>query len=266
MLEVLFAVVHQLRFIKVLDWVSVPITIKHSDVGGCSAMERVVRAFVKTKDMVVNLKTEKRPARSVASICKDRHYGFEVPLQESRRRLRPLSHEISKGVYHVDGLHPGDEPKASLFVLRSCRSKSGWCKRQLQASEVHSMYDISDSITNGLTDELRSKIIKLDYLSPLIFLLGAAHAVLREVPGEGLIPERSVKMRRDAAAEVLSSTVLPGDKAKLGLVGKEVMEQEESIKHDDDVIPYHLWDSRLTRLWGGEVLPPSDVVKAAEVI
>jgi hypothetical protein len=76
MLEVLFAVVHQLRFIKVLDWVVVPITIKHSDVGGCSAMQRVVRAFVKTKDMVVNLKTEKRPARSVASICKDHHYGF----------------------------------------------------------------------------------------------------------------------------------------------------------------------------------------------
>jgi hypothetical protein len=84
------------------------------------------------------------------------------------------------------------------------------------------MYDISDSITKGLTDELRSKIIKLDYLSPLKVLLGAAHAVLREVLGGGvdLIPEGSVKMRRDAAAEVLSSTVFPGDKAKLGLVGK----------------------------------------------
>jgi hypothetical protein len=57
-LEVLFAAVHQIRFIKLLDWVAVPITITHSDVGGCSAMERVVRAFVKTKDMVVNLKTE----------------------------------------------------------------------------------------------------------------------------------------------------------------------------------------------------------------
>jgi hypothetical protein len=144
--------VHQLRFIKVLDWVTAPITIKHSDVGGCSAMERVVRAFVKTKDMVVNLKTEKRPARSVASICKDHLYGFEVPVQESRRRLIPLIHEIRKGVYHGDGLHPGDEPNAPLFVLRSCRSKSGWCKRRLQASEVLSMYDISDSITNGLTD------------------------------------------------------------------------------------------------------------------
>jgi hypothetical protein len=37
-------------------------------------MERVVSAFVKTKDMVVNLKTKKRPARSVASIFKDHHY------------------------------------------------------------------------------------------------------------------------------------------------------------------------------------------------
>jgi hypothetical protein len=61
MLEVLFAAVQQLRFIKVLDWVAFPINIKHSDVGGCLAMERVVRAFVKTRDMVVNLKTKKTP-------------------------------------------------------------------------------------------------------------------------------------------------------------------------------------------------------------
>jgi hypothetical protein len=57
MLEVMFAAVQKLRFIKVLDWVAVPITIKHSYVGGCSAMGRVVRDFVKTNDMVVNLKT-----------------------------------------------------------------------------------------------------------------------------------------------------------------------------------------------------------------
>jgi hypothetical protein len=47
------------------------------------------------------------------------------------------------------------------------------------------MYDISDYVTNGLTYELGLKIIKLDYLSPLKVLLGAAHAVLREVPGGG---------------------------------------------------------------------------------
>jgi hypothetical protein len=83
--------------------------------------------------------------------------------------------------------------------------------------------------------------------------------------GGELIPERSVKMRRDAAAEVLSSTVFPGEKAKLGLVGKEVMEKE-ATKHDETVIPYHLWGSRLTILWDGDVLPSSDVAKAAEVI
>jgi hypothetical protein len=236
MLEVMFAAVHKLRFIKVLDWVTVPITIKHSDVGGCSAMDRVVRAFVKTKDMVVNLKTEKRPALSVTLICKNHHYGIEFLVQESRRCLIPLVHETCKGVYHGDGLHPGDDPKAPLFVLRLCRSKSGWCKRRLQASDVIIMYDSSE----GLTEELRSKIIKLDYLSPLKVLLGAAHAVSREVPGGGLIPERSVKMRKDAAAEVLSSTVLPVDKAKLGLVGKELTGQEEATKHYEAVIPSHL--------------------------
>jgi hypothetical protein len=120
---------------------------------------------------VVNLKTEKRPARSVASICKDHHYGIEVPVQGSRRRLRPLVHETCKGVYYGDGFHADDELKAPLFVLHSCRSKSGWCKRRLQASEVLSLYDISDSITKCLTEELRLKIIKLDYLSPLKFYL-----------------------------------------------------------------------------------------------
>jgi hypothetical protein len=90
-------------------------------------------------------------------------------------------------VYHGDGLQPGDDPKAPLFVLRSCRSKYRWCKRRLQASEVLSVYNISDSITKGLTEGLRSKIIKVDYLSPLKVLPGAAHAVFREVPGGGVI-------------------------------------------------------------------------------
>jgi hypothetical protein len=45
-----------------------------------------------------------------------------------------------------------------------------------------------------------------------------------------------------------------------------VTEQEEATKHDNTVIPYHLWDSRLARLWDGKVIPPSDVAKAAEVI
>jgi hypothetical protein len=69
---------------------------------------------------------------------------------------------------------------------------------------------------------LRSKIIKLDYLSPFKVLLDAEHAVLREVLGGGgdLIAERRVKMRREEAAEVLSYTVLSGYKATMGIVGK----------------------------------------------
>jgi hypothetical protein len=73
----------------------------------------------------------------------------------------------------------------------------------------------------------------------------------------------SVALSINSAAEVLSSTVLPGDKAKLGLVGKY---QEDATTHDDAVIPYHLWNSRLKILWDGDVLPPSDVTNAAELI
>jgi hypothetical protein len=91
--------------------VAFPITIKNSDAGGCSDMERVVWDFVRTKDMVVNLKMKKLPARSVASICKDHHYGIEVPLQASRRPLIPLVNETFKGVYHGYGLHPGTSPR-----------------------------------------------------------------------------------------------------------------------------------------------------------
>jgi hypothetical protein len=167
--------------VKVIDWLAVPITIKNYEGGGCSDMEQV-EAFVRTNNMVVDLKAKKRPPRPVASIYKYHHYGIEVPVpvQDSNRRLIPLIHETAKGVYHGDGLHPGDEHKAPLFILRSCRSTSVWCKRRLQASEVlTSLYDISDYITIGLTQELRLKIIKIDYLSPLKVLLGAAHAVLR---------------------------------------------------------------------------------------
>jgi hypothetical protein len=65
-------------------------------------------------------------------------------------RLIPLVHENSKGVYHGDGLHPGDEPKDTLFIMRSCRSIFEWCKCCQQALGVLSFYDISDSINNNL--------------------------------------------------------------------------------------------------------------------
>jgi hypothetical protein len=52
----------------------------------------------------------------------------------------------------------------------------------------------------------------------------------------------------------------------LGIDGKWLTEQEESTTNDDAVVPYHLWDSRLTILWDGDVLPPPGVAKAAEAI
>jgi hypothetical protein len=70
-------------------------------------MEQVVKAYVKC------------PARSVDYICKDHHYGIEVPVQESMMLLIPLVHKASKGVYHGDGFHPCGDPKASSLVLRA---------------------------------------------------------------------------------------------------------------------------------------------------
>jgi hypothetical protein len=60
-LEVIFAAVLKLRFVKVLDWVPVHITIKYSKVGGCPDMVRVIKAFVRNNNMVVDPKAEKRP-------------------------------------------------------------------------------------------------------------------------------------------------------------------------------------------------------------
>jgi hypothetical protein len=45
MLEVLFAAVQNLRFMKVFDWLAIHITMKHSDVGRFSDMERVIKDF-----------------------------------------------------------------------------------------------------------------------------------------------------------------------------------------------------------------------------
>jgi hypothetical protein len=48
--------------------------------------------------------------------------------------------------------------------------------------------------------------------------------------------------------------------------GKPLSAQEqEATKEDDAEIPYHLWNSRLTKLWDSQLLPPS-IEKPAEVL
>jgi hypothetical protein len=99
-------------------------------------------------------------------------------------------------------------------------------------------------------------------------IASAAWAVIKEVPGEGveMIPERIVKMRQEEPHEARRFEYHTGDVGQLGLKGKSVSAQkEEDIKDDDAEIPYHLWNSRLTRLWDSDVLPPS-IQKPAEVI
>jgi hypothetical protein len=61
-----------------------------------------------------------------------------------------------------------------------------------------SIYDIRDSVAPGFNPDLKSKVIKIQHLTPVNILLSAAFAVLTEVPGGGdLIPERRMKVRQE---------------------------------------------------------------------
>jgi hypothetical protein len=131
---------------------------------------------------VVDPIKEKHQSRSVAYFPKDHQYVTEVHNQESRMRLIPSLNETFKGIYNEDSFFPGDVSKPPLFLLRSCRKKSGWCKHRLQATEVLRVYEISD----WFSEELYSKFIALEYVSPLKVLLRSAHAVLKEVLGGGV--------------------------------------------------------------------------------
>jgi hypothetical protein len=79
-LEVLFASAEKFRFIKAWGWKIVPISIKHADVGRCSNVTRVIRAFVQQTAWLVDLKVLKRGPRMVSSFCKDHHFGVAVPM------------------------------------------------------------------------------------------------------------------------------------------------------------------------------------------
>jgi hypothetical protein len=130
-LEVLLTSAEKLRFTKAWGWKSVPISIKHADVGRCSNMTRVIRAFVWQTDWLVDLKVLKRGPRMISSFCKDHHFVIAVPTVESRRMLTPQVHSEVTGTYHGDGLYLAGLEKHPQFLLRSCRTSTGWCKRRL---------------------------------------------------------------------------------------------------------------------------------------
>jgi hypothetical protein len=182
-LEVPFAAVEKLMFTQVWDWKSVPIPIKHSEVGGCSEMTRIIRAYVRRQAWLVDVKVVRKVPWMVSSFCKDHHIGIPVAKEMSRRNLTPLVHSEVPGVYHGDGLYPAKSTKPPQFLLRSCRTSTGWCKRKLETSEVMSLYDIIDTAALALSPKLRSKVIGIKDLTPVKFLLSAALAVIKEVPG-----------------------------------------------------------------------------------
>jgi hypothetical protein len=81
----------------------VSISIKHADVGGCSNITLIIRAFVRQTAWLVDLKVLKRGPRMVSSFCKDRHFGYAAPKDESRRMLTPQVHSEVTGTYHGEG-------------------------------------------------------------------------------------------------------------------------------------------------------------------
>jgi hypothetical protein len=181
--------------------------------------------------------------------------------------LTPQVHSEVTGTYHGDGLYPAGLEKHPQFLLCSRRTPTGWCKRRPEPSEVLSIYDISDSVTLGLNPDLKSKFINIQHLTPVKILVIAAFAVITEVPGGGdLIPERRVKVRQEEEPEDKLAQDQAGRLGNLGVKGKPLSAQEQEATKDDDAeIPHNLWNSRLTRLWDSQLLPPS-IEKPAEVL
>jgi hypothetical protein len=160
-LEVLLVSAENFIFAKTWGWNSVIISIKHADVVGCSNSTQVIRAFVRQTAWLMDLKVLKWVPRMVTSFCKDHHFGVAVPTVESRRMFTPQVNSEVTGTYHGASLYPSGLVKHPQFLLRSCRTSNGWCKRRLDPSEVLSLYDISYSVTLGLNPYLKSKVIKI---------------------------------------------------------------------------------------------------------
>jgi hypothetical protein len=73
-LEALLASADKFRFTKAWGWKSVSISIKHADVGGCSNITQIIRAFIRQTAWLVYLKVLKRDPRMVSSFCKDHQF------------------------------------------------------------------------------------------------------------------------------------------------------------------------------------------------
>jgi hypothetical protein len=184
-LEVLLVTLDKLRITKAWDWKCVPIEIKHSDVGDCSDIKLNIHTFVRRYAWLVDVKVVKKGPRMVSSFCKDNLFGFLVANGASRGTLIPQVHSDSLGVHHGDGMYPAIVAKPQPFLLRPCRTSTGWCKRKLDAAEVLSLYDIIDTVVLALTQSQRSKVIGVHHLTPVKILLSAALAVIKEVRGGG---------------------------------------------------------------------------------
>jgi hypothetical protein len=250
-----------------LTWKSNPFVVKHDEVGGSSTMERTFYVF--SKGLKVETKVVQRTEINVSSFCKDHHFRTEVCLQESRRTLTPKVVLLSPGIYHCDCLYPGNAMKPPLFMVRSCIVSLGWCKRRLHPSEVLCLYDIIDTFCPSLSAEMKSRILATANLNPVRMLFAMLKTVFEGLPGGGAVTERHIKQRAGDVPSFLSSKVLPGEHLQLGKEWKRDTQQQECTKDDDAAIPYHLWDSRLTRLWAGnELLNPHNygMPRAAEVL
>jgi hypothetical protein len=116
-------------------------------------MERTFYVF--SKGLKVETKVIQRTVLNMSSFCKDNHFGTEVCLQESWPNLNPNVVLLSMGIYHFDGLYPGNAKKPPMFVVRSCRVSSGRCKRRLHPSEVLCLYDISNIVCRSLSAEIK---------------------------------------------------------------------------------------------------------------
>jgi hypothetical protein len=75
-----------------------------------------------------------------------------------------------------------------------------------------------------------------------------------------------VKVRQGEEPEDTLFQDQAGKLGHLGLKGKPLFAQEQEATKDDDAeIPYHLWNSRLTRLWDSQLLPTS-IEKPVDVL